>query len=629
MKINPCACILAVIALAAPVSAQPSHSIRVPYLEAAPAIDGLLDPSLVGLPANVLALQSSDADAASVKAPSYRLAYGANFLYVFVEIDTPQLAQRDRAYQNGDGVVLVIAQPRPGDAATDEFYVLGFSPAVPAARWQQRFVWYRNVDLEMQPLDASVVATASAGGRSFFEILVPWHDVYPYHPWLSDAIGFNVCVTRALAGTARARYCAVEDGKVNSEQNPRRYQRLSFEPGRPGDTLQAFAILDRNHVAEGGAPHLRVAVLASGRSTVPLSTRVLTGEGTRAAGRQLAVTAEPGVHVEDIEVPSGTLPSGGYTVTWDAGNGAASGRVGLSILPAADVTALTARLDKVRDRLRQGSHTTLAFQIEDLDRRLRALRPYDTAPALRMALDKVVDDLRAAEAGSDPIAAKTGMFRRAFRSRVDGQLQPYSVKIPADYRPDRRLPLLVFLHGSGEDDREALARDWFPADFILLAPRARGTSNWYTSDHAQDDIREAVEDVVSNYSVDASHVILAGFSMGGYGVYRTYKEDGARYRALAIFSGIPRVPGGGAQGPDFLETEDLSIFARPPMFVFHGGKDRNCPIEQTRALLARLKQAGAHVQFEFEADKGHEAPGEATIRAFQQWLERVIGDNQR
>jgi predicted esterase len=598
--------------------------LQVPYLDAAPAIDGLLDPSLVGLPVHALTLQSSDADAASVKPPSYRLAYGAGFLYVFVEIDTAQLQQRDRAYQNGDGVVLVVARPRPDDQPTEEFYVLGFSPGRPAARWQQRFVWYRNVDLEMRPLDDTVVATTSSGGRSFFEILVPWRDVYPYHPWLSDSMGFNLCVTRALAGTSRARYCAVDDGRVTSEQNPRRYRRLSFEPGRAGSTIQAFAVLDRNHVAEGAAPHLRVAVLASGRSTVGLTTRVLTGEGTRAAGRQVTVTAEPEVHVEDVEVPAGALPSGGYTVTWDVGDGAASGRLGLSILPAADVAALTPRLDKLRDRLRAGSYTTLAFQLEDLDRRLRALRPYDTAPALRMALGQFVNDVRDAETGSDPVAARTGMFRRAFRSRVDGQLQPYSVKIPADYRPDRRLPLLVFLHGSGEDDREALARDWFPAGFILLAPRGRGTSNWYTADHAQDDIREAVSDVVANYSVDTSRVILAGFSMGGYGVYRTYKEDASRYRALAIFSGIPRIPGGGTEGPDFLEKEDLSIFARPPMFVFHGGKDRNCPIEQTRALLARLKQAGASVQFEFEEEKGHEAPGEATVKAFQEWIRRVV-----
>jgi predicted esterase len=610
--------------IAAPGFAQAVHAIRVPYVAMAPVIDGVLDKSLASLPSHVLPRQSSTSDASAVQAPSYRIGYGADFLYVFVEIDTPQLAQRDRAYQNGDGVVLVIARPQPANAPTDEFYVLGFSPGTPAARWQQRFVWYRNVDLEMRTLDDTVVATSSSGGRSFFEILVPWREVYPYHPWLSDAIGFNVCVTRALPGTASARYCAVEDHKVDSEQNPRRYDRLSFEPARPGSTLQAFAVLDRNHVVQGTAPKLRLATLAPAPAFVPVTTRVVSGEGSRLAVRQVMLDVAPGVTVHEVDVPAAAQPPGGYAVTWDAGNGAASGRLGLSVLPPADPAALTARLDRVRDRLRPGSYTTLQFQIEEIDRQQRALHPYDTSAALRASIDQFLGDLHDAESGPDPVAARRGIFRRAFRSAIDHQLQPYSVKIPADYRPDGRYPLLVFLHGSGQDDRNELTRDWLPSGFILLAPRARGTSNWYNSDHAQDDIREAVEDVVSNYAVDGSRIILAGFSMGGYGVYRTYKEDPSRYRALAIFSGIPRIPGGAGDGPDFLEKEDLSMFARPPMFVFHGGKDRNCPIEQTRALVARLKQAGANVQFEFEEDKGHEAAGATTLRAFQEWVRRVI-----
>ncbi len=628
-------CVLAFVSVTLPAFAQTSAPIRVPYLESAPTIDGLPDASLDTLSPNTLNLQSASADAASVKPPTYRIAYGARFLYLLVEIDTPQLAQRDRAYQNGDGVVAVVARPRANDEPTDEFYVLGFSPGIPAARWQQRFVWYRNVDLGMNPLDDTLIATASSAGRSFFEILVPWSDVYPHHPWLSDGVGFNLCVTRALAGTDRARYCAVQDGKVDSEQSKRRYARLSFDAPPAGSRLQACAVLSGNHVAEGNAPRLHLVTLApvkwdpasagfQNRSSVPVTVRVWSGEGTRVAGRQQTIDVKPGLGSHEIEVPGGPLPSGGYTVSWDVADGTASGRLGLSVLPAADTTALTARLDKIRDRVAPGTYATLKFQMEEAARQQQGLRDYDTAAGLRVALERLVRDVRDMEAGADPVAARRGVFRRAYRSILDRQLQPYSVKIPADYRKDRRYPLLVFLHGSGQDDRNELARDWLPAGFILLAPSGRGTSNWYTSDHAQDDIREAIEDVAANYSVDRSRIVLAGFSMGGYGVYRTYKEDPSRYRALAIFSGIPRIPGRGTDGPDFLEKEDLSPFAHVPMFVFHGGKDRNCPIEQTRALLARLKQAGASVQFAFEEEKGHEAPGPATIRAFQEWVKQVV-----
>ena len=42
----------------------------------------------------------------------YRLAYGADFLYVCVEVASERLVCRDRAYQNGDGFQFVIARPK-------------------------------------------------------------------------------------------------------------------------------------------------------------------------------------------------------------------------------------------------------------------------------------------------------------------------------------------------------------------------------------------------------------------------------------------------------------------------------------------------------------------------------------
>jgi dipeptidyl aminopeptidase/acylaminoacyl peptidase len=209
---------------------------------------------------------------------------------------------------------------------------------------------------------------------------------------------------------------------------------------------------------------------------------------------------------------------------------------------------------------------------------------------------------------------------------VDGTLQPYSISVPEGYRPDKRYPLLVWLHGSGQDDRDELTRPWLPAGCLLVAPRGRGTSTWYAIDHAQDDIRETVEDVMRQYSVDRSRVVLAGFSMGGYGVYRTQVQDPSRYRALAVFSGSARARGVSTAGaPDFLAAgTDLAAFARIPLFVFHGGKDRNCPIEETRALVDRLKTAGADVTFVLEQDKGHESAGASTLAAFQGWFDRVL-----
>jgi predicted esterase len=180
----------------------------------------------------------------------------------------------------------------------------------------------------------------------------------------------------------------------------------------------------------------------------------------------------------------------------------------------------------------------------------------------------------------------------------------------------------VFLHGSGQDDRGQLDRDYLPQDFILLAPNGRGTSNAYTADRAQDDIREAVEDVCANYSVDRSRVVLAGFSMGGYGVYRTQFEDPKRYRALAVFSGHPDLGSRftGSNQPNFLDDTNLAPFRGVPVFIFHGTRDRNCPFEDTQAVVRKLEKAGALVETRYEEGKGHELPSPQTAAAFLNWL---------
>jgi predicted esterase len=60
------------------------------------------------------------------------------------------------------------------------------------------------------------------------------------------------------------------------------------------------------------------------------------------------------------------------------------------------------------------------------------------------------------------------------------------------------------------------------------------------------------------------------------------------------------------------------------MSIFHGGRDRNCPIELTRELIEKLTRAGARVEFEYEPDAGHQAPGPQTIEKLRRWLSSVL-----
>ena len=169
------------------------------------------------------------------------------------------------------------------------------------------------------------------------------------------------------------------------------------------------------------------------------------------------------------------------------------------------------------------------------------------------------------------------------------------------------------------DDRGQLNDLRTPGYCIELAPRGRGTSTNYCEDHAQDDIREAMADVMANYAVDKDNIILTGVSMGGYGVYRTFHENPKAYKALAVFSGHTRMG-----DINFLEKEYLKSFKDVEIFIYHGGRDRNCPTEETLEIVELLKDAGAKVGFHLEEDKGHDMPSPKTLSAYYDWLKKML-----
>jgi predicted esterase len=217
-------------------------------------------------------------------------------------------------------------------------------------------------------------------------------------------------------------------------------------------------------------------------------------------------------------------------------------------------------------------------------------------------------------------------------SRIDNTLQPYAVRIPAGYEPKaaKKYPLIVYLHGSASDETNLAGVDYLGnGEFIELAPRGRGPSNAFSRDHAQEDIEEAIAAVIESYPIDETRVILTGFSMGGYGVYRTFYEYPTRYRALAVFSGQPDLASRyfpGEDHPNFLEDKNLGKFKGVPIYIFHGREDRNCPFTITQELAAKLERAGARVELVTEAGAGHQRPGPEALARYHQWLKTVSGN---
>ncbi|MBZ5498853.1 MAG: hypothetical protein LAP85_20850 [Acidobacteriia bacterium] len=81
----------------------PRELAPVDFLAQAPVIDGVLDPGLRGLPRRAFSQVDLFDTAEKPVDAQYRLAYGTQFLYVYVEARGNQLTYNDRAYQRTIG----------------------------------------------------------------------------------------------------------------------------------------------------------------------------------------------------------------------------------------------------------------------------------------------------------------------------------------------------------------------------------------------------------------------------------------------------------------------------------------------------------------------------------------------
>src|SRR5690606_17291038 len=123
-----------------------------------------------------------------------------------------------------------------------------------------------------------------------------------------------------------------------------------------------------------------------------------------------------------------------------------------------------------------------------------------------------------------PWTRQKGLVVRAYRSRIDGSVQPYGMIVPESYEgsPSR---LDFWIHGRGEklselsfiDERSKRAGQIQPRDTLVLHPYGRYCcANKFAGEI---DLFEALEHARRSYAVDPDRIVVRGFSMGGAAVW--------------------------------------------------------------------------------------------------------------
>lgn len=172
--------------------------------------------------------------------------------------------------------------------------------------------------------------------------------------------------------------------------------------------------------------------------------------------------------------------------------------------------------------------------------------------------------------------------------RLRGSELPYQTYLPSGYTRSRPWLVLLFLHGAGERGRDGRkqtrvgigpALRHFPERFTLLIvmPQCPTGATWRS---VTEQTLLVLKETLRNYGGDTARVYLSGISMGAYGTW----ELGALRPDL--FAALVPVCGGGDPGLAALRLANM------PIWAFHGRLDNVVPVEQSREMVAALRNAG-------------------------------------
>lgn len=88
------------------------------------------------------------------------------------------------------------------------------------------------------------------------------------------------------------------------------------------------------------------------------------------------------------------------------------------------------------------------------------------------------------------------------------------------------------------------------------------------------------------------HVVVTGYSMGGYGTWTLAQAAPQRFAAIAPLCG------GGDAG-------QAEVLKNLPIWAFHGEKDKVVPLSQSQAMVDSVSAAGGDAKLTVYADEGH------------------------
>ena len=162
-----------------------------------------------------------------------------------------------------------------------------------------------------------------------------------------------------------------------------------------------------------------------------------------------------------------------------------------------------------------------------------------------------------------------------------------------------KVPLMVFLHGSGErgDNLDMVKahspftyKNLFPEPVAILAPQCPKDVWWDT-----EAVYYLIKEIQQKYQIDDSRIMLTGLSMGGWGTLKLAMEH------PELFSAVVAV----CAPADRLMKVRVSQYKDLPMKLFHGGNDDVVSPMNSIEIYQEIKKVNKNVELTIFPDDNH------------------------
>lgn len=174
------------------------------------------------------------------------------------------------------------------------------------------------------------------------------------------------------------------------------------------------------------------------------------------------------------------------------------------------------------------------------------------------------------------------------------------IRKPKDFNPEKRYPVLLFLHGAGtrgNDISKLYTNPFFQltdvyqnSPFVTIAPLCE-QNTWFD---IWERLKLLVKDITALPFADRYRIYVMGASMGGYATWQL---------AMSMpdcFAAIVPICGGGMY---WNAGRPINV----PVWAFHGAKDTTVLLEESVKMVEAVKRHGGEAKLTVYPENSHDA----------------------